>query len=328
MKHHPLISTLNTYAQHHNLLPEGSTIILGLSGGPDSMMLLHYLAALHAQGTIKLIAAHLDHEWRDDSHNDVIFCQEAAKSLGVGFVTQKISNLGLSLKFNGSKEEYARKARRSFFEQLRIEHNADYIALAHHADDQQETFFIRLMRGASLTGLTAMRPKHGVYIRPLLAINKHDILTFLHEHTIQYLTDPTNTHDTYLRNRIRNTIIPALKLCDQRFTHNALRTIDQLQKTEDYLSELTQSTFATITTRDEQGNYCIDINTFLAQHTVLQQRLLLYWFIECGVPFAPSQALFDEILRFVNTERGGTHQIHPAWHLIKKQKTIWIQKHL
>src|SRR5260221_9609791 len=136
--------------------------------------------------------------------------------------------------------------RRYFFEKVLQEHNADCIALAHHAQDQEETFFIRLIRGSSLTGLTAIKAKHGHYIRPLLETNKSDILAWLHENNIPYATDTTNDSSDYLRNRIRMNVLPALRTCDDRFATNFLSTLNRLQSTEQFLEQLTLKTFEDI----------------------------------------------------------------------------------
>src|SRR3990167_5169813 len=121
-----LLNTIETYSNKHNLLPKGSTIILGLSGGPDSIFLLHALIRLQEKWNLRLIAAHLDHEWRQDSYKDAKFCQETTDKLGVQLmITAKISDLGLSFKFEGSKEELGRKARRSFLERIAQECQAD-----------------------------------------------------------------------------------------------------------------------------------------------------------------------------------------------------------
>ncbi len=149
----PLYTQITTFSNQHNLIPPHATLIVGLSGGPDSVLLLHYLAALAHTHNLTLIAAHLDHEWRPDSYKDVEFCQELTQRLGIKLVASKLSDLSLSRKFNGSKEEYARSMRRHFLEQIQHQYHANFIALAHHADDQQETFFIRMMRGTSLSGL-------------------------------------------------------------------------------------------------------------------------------------------------------------------------------
>ena len=147
-----MIKAIHAFIAHHNLIFANKTVVVGLSGGPDSVFLLHLLST---KFNIDLIAAHLDHEWRPDSHKDVEFCRDLAKKYDVPFVTQEISELPISLKFDGSLEDVGRRARRFFFESICTSHNADLIAVAHHAQDQQETFFIRLLRGASLTGLTA-----------------------------------------------------------------------------------------------------------------------------------------------------------------------------
>src|SRR3989304_4936879 len=105
-----IFDEITEFIERLDLLPTGSKEILGLSGGPDSIYLLHFLANLQKNGLITLIAAHLDHEWRMDSSKDIEFCHEATTRLGVQFTHDKISNLGLLLKFDGSKEELGRKA--------------------------------------------------------------------------------------------------------------------------------------------------------------------------------------------------------------------------
>lgn len=320
----PIKTAINAYIAHHNLIPSGSKIILGLSGGPDSVFLLHYLADLQKQGQCTVIAAHLDHEWRQESYKDVQFCSEITKQLEVPLITAKLSELALSVKYNGSQEEIGRKARRHFLEKVCAEQKADVIALAHHADDQQETFFIRLIRGAALPGLTAMKPKQFLYIRPLLSICKADILAYLTENNIAYLIDPTNTSDNYLRNRIRTKVLPALKESDERFDHNFERTLDQLQKTEQFMVEHTIKTLDEITQRDEANNYHVIIDQFLNKDPLLQQRMLVHWFCRMNVPFVPSQALFDEVIRFIQQPKNGQHNIQPTWKLIKKAGRLSI----
>ncbi len=140
-----MIKQIDAFIAQYNLLPAGSTVVLGLSGGPDSVFLLHLLA----DKNIKLIAAHLDHEWRADSADDVTFCKKLAQKYNVPFITAKASELKRTFKWDGSQEQLGRAMRRHFFATVAAAHATDSIALAHHAQDQQETFFIRLMRGRS-----------------------------------------------------------------------------------------------------------------------------------------------------------------------------------
>lgn len=304
------------------LLPEGSRIILGLSGGPDSLYLLHSLASLLEQGKISyLLAAHLDHEWRTNSAADVAFCQKACESLGIPFVSKKLSQLDISL--SGSKEEMGRTARRFFLEKVRIEHNADLIALGHHAQDQEETFFIRLIRGAGLSGLCAMRPINGVYIRPLLTLNKHEIVSWLDNNGISYLIDSTNESDSFLRNRIRKTVLPALQECDSRFSQNFLQTLHRLQETESYLEDLTQNLF-TLMTHTDKGCHTVSLDQFLKQPRVMQYRLLMHWLCIANVPFPPSHSFLDEIIRFLQQPGSKEHALHESWKIVKKKNQAWI----
>src|SRR3990172_10012376 len=222
-------------------------------------------------------------------------------------ITEKISDLSLSFKFEGSKEELGRKARRSFLERIAQECQADVIALAHHAQDQQETFFIRLIRGATLSGLTAMKPKQDLYIRPLLETNKEDIIAYLHEHKIPYLTDPSNESPEFLRNRIRLTVLPALKQCDKRFDKNFLATLHRLQETESFLEEITQQALDHITT-EENGVLYLAIQEFFNLHTILQKRIILTWLCQEKVPFTPTETFFDEIIRFFRQPGSKTHR--------------------
>lgn len=325
MQQTQLIEKIHLSIKKNNLFPQGSKVILGLSGGPDSVFLLHVLAPLHEKGNIQLIAAHLDHEWRSESGNDVKFCQNLAQKFNIPLITRKISELHLSLKFNGSREEYARKARRHFFELIKKEYDANVIALAHHAQDQQETFFIRILRGATLTGLSAMKIQQDSYVRPLLHTNKTEILDYLHTHHIAYLIDSTNNSDAYLRNRIRMHVLPALQQCDKRFDINFASTLTRLQETESFLQELTDKTFHEIAQKNTD-HWGIDISALLALHPMMRYRIILYWLCAEHVPFTPTQKFFDEMLRFLNMQNSGSHQMHHTWSLVKKKNNVCISR--
>ncbi|MDP3889360.1 MAG: tRNA lysidine(34) synthetase TilS [bacterium] len=317
------IKQIDQFIEKHNLLPVGSKVIIGLSGGPDSLFLLHFLAEKHRIGTITLVAAHLDHEWRANSANDALFCQETAAKLGVLFVSAKISDLSLKAKYGGSREAYARTMRRHFLQQVKTEHHADIIALAHHTQDQQETFFIRLIRGATLTGLTAMRPKSGNYIRPLLETDKQDILHYLHEHSIPYLTDPSNNSEDFLRNRIRQKIIPALKACDERFEKNLKIGIKRLQEEELLLNKLTQEAFDKISIGND--GICVYLEDLFKLDKALQYRVIMHWLQYQKVPFTPTQKFLDEILRFLQQPGSKQHKLHHAWLITKKKNNAKIE---
>jgi tRNA(Ile)-lysidine synthase len=308
-----------------NLFNNHSKIIVGLSGGPDSVYLLHKLVTYAQNTNCTIIAAHLDHEWQESSQIAAQLCKTTCDSLQVGIVLKKLSELKFKHKWNGSQEELGRNARRFFLENLAYELNATAIALAHHQQDQQETFFIRLFRGSSLTGLVGMAPADGLYIRPILHLTKDQILQFLHTNNIAYYTDPTNTSDIYLRNRIRNHVIPACIAADNRFEKNLSSTMQQLTKIDDFITEISQTTLSQI-----RCGKNIHKNAFLALHTVLQEKILLLLLIEHDIIFTPSQKFFAEIIRFLKTGKSSTHAInqHCTIQTTKKDFTFIKNNHL
>ncbi len=302
-------------------------IIVGLSGGPDSVFLLYLLTQLAQQYSINLAAAHLDHGWRENSAHDVQWCKQLCEKLAIPFYHEHAKNLTLAIKPNGSQEALGRQLRRTFFDQLSKKLGADLVALGHHADDQQETFFLRLLRGTSLNGLRCMDTFSGIYFRPLLNIPKSFITGYLDAHALEYLTDPTNESSTYLRNRIRHQVLPTLQACDQRFNAKLESTIHHLRAEDDFLQELSQQSFDKIFSTQIKSNLLRGkLQDFQALHPVLQKRVLISWLIQSKAHFTPQHGFLLELLKFLNSPHGGTHQIHETWLIKKQAKFFWIIK--
>lgn len=310
------------FSQHHGLI-EKSSVVIGLSGGPDSIFLLNFLAPLHHQGFITLVAAHLDHQWRAESGKDVALCQHACQTLGITLITQRVSDLACSIRYNGSKEDVARQQRRFFFETVRHTYEADYIALGHHADDQDETFFIRLLRGASLSGLVGMRAQAGTYIRPLLCLRKKEIVDYLDEHKIAYITDATNASDDFLRNRLRHGVLPALKQADPRFAITFSKTLERLQATEVFLEKYSQEQYELLC-KHTTGDHILDTKQFALLDPVIQYRVIIHWLRDYQVSFPVRNNFFAEIIHFLVQPQGSTHQVHHDWAIVKKQNRAHI----
>lgn len=314
-----LIKNIEQYCKQHRLLPSpGTTILVGLSGGPDSVFLVHTLMQLCTSRDIRLVAAHLDHEWRPESGTEREFCRALATNLALPFEGMKASELPMQPTYNGSQEAFGRTLRRQFFALVQQKHTAHAIALAHHEQDQQETFFIRLLRGSSLTGLTGMRPRDGAYIRPLLATNKQAILAYLSAHNIAYMSDPSNNSLQYLRNRIRHTVLPVLKGADTRFNLTFNKTLHQLQETEKFLENMTATTLADLREQESTGTIIINVKKFCALHSVMQKRVLIQWLCAAQVSFAPSNTFLMEIISFLHLPHGGSHKLHAQWCIQKK----------
>lgn len=319
------IKNIENYITKHNLLMHNNIIIIGLSGGPDSVFLMHILVEFQKKYNLSLIAAHLNHEWRLEADAEEVLCRSLSQQLNIPFISAKLSSLDPKKKYNGSKEEYARYMRRQFLEQVLHDHNADAIALGHHAQDQQETFFIRLIRGTSLSGLTGMEPRAGLYIRPLLETNKADILQWLYDKNISYAHDLSNESSDYLRNRIRSTVLPALEQCDERWNNNFLVTINRLKHDDALLDDIAHTTLTKILIQKDDKEV-FDTQQFRIIHPSLYHRIIILWLIHNNVPFAITQSFLNEIIRFLSHERGGKHDIHEEWGLVKKKGMVWIEK--
>lgn len=296
-----------------------STYILGLSGGPDSVYLLHHMVSTYPQCIF--IAAHLDHEWRAGSDKDTTFCEQLCKELNVEFVTKKASELDIDIKANGSQEEMGRKLRRHFFELLMHQYNATAILLGHHADDQIETFFIRLIRGTTSQGLSCIKTQDGLYNRPLLYITKQEILDSLKERKIAYLEDFSNYSEKYLRNRVRTTIVPAFKAADSRAEINFARSLDHIQQAEFFLQGLTEDTLESLINENNKLN----IKEFLEIHPYLQKRMLQRWLVKNNASHTLTNAFLNEILKFFKSPHGGSHQLGQDWKISKKQNYAFFE---
>jgi len=189
----------------------GETIVVGLSGGPDSVALLDGLAGLAGSHGFRVVAAHLDHRLRPDSAEDVAFCAGICSRIGVPFQTGAADVRALAERERGGLEQAARRARYEFLRAVRREHQALGIGVAHTRDDQAETLLLRLLRGSGRRGLGGMRLRSRDVIRPLLAVSRREVLAHLAVRDLPWLEDPTNADRTLLRNRVRHELLPYLE---------------------------------------------------------------------------------------------------------------------
>lgn len=189
----------------------GEALVVGLSGGADSVALTDVLATLAARRGFRLVAAHLDHGLRPESAEDVVFCTDLARRLGISIRTDRADVRGRARLDKSGLEDAARCERRAFLRAVRKAEGAAAIVLAHTRDDQAETLLLRLLRGAGSTGLAAMRPRAGDIVRPLLGVSRADVLAYLAERGLAWREDATNADPAFLRNRIRHELIPYLE---------------------------------------------------------------------------------------------------------------------
>lgn len=194
-------------------MTKGDTVVVGVSGGPDSLTLLYALNNLRKSFGLKLHIAHIDHRLRSDSGKDKEFVINIAKELGIPVTTEAIDIRKLSSK--GSLEEIARNARLAALFSIAKKIKAQKIALGHNLDDQAETLLMRILRGTGLYGLSGILPKRRfsgfTVIRPLIEVRRRDIEFFLKRKKVLPRIDKTNSEDIYFRNKIRNRLFPLLE---------------------------------------------------------------------------------------------------------------------
>ena len=227
--HREILETIREFIREHDMLVPGDRVIIGLSGGADSVSLLMILSELKKELNIELFAVHVHHGLRGkEADRDSAYAQELSENLGVPFVCVH-ANVAEYARVNGvSEEEAGRHLRYRILEEQRLFRHAAKIAVAHHADDQVETVLYNLFRGSGLKGLGGMRPVRDAVIRPLLSVTRKEILAYLEEKEISYCEDSTNSGTDYIRNRLRHEIIPAVR---ERINEGAPSNILQAAKT-------------------------------------------------------------------------------------------------
>jgi len=199
----------------HRLIKKKDTIVLGVSGGPDSVALLFFMRNISKKWKIKLHVAHLDHGLRKESIEDKTFVESLTRKLGIPFTSAKININALAKEGKGSIEEIARNARLAFLFRLAKDLKTKKIALAHNLDDQAETVLMRILRGTGLIGMSGMQPKKSIagfeIIRPFIEVSRKEIEAYLKRRRICVRIDSTNSKNIYFRNKVRNKLIPYLE---------------------------------------------------------------------------------------------------------------------
>lgn len=199
---------INKYIEEKHLFTLRDKVLVALSGGADSVALLRVLLALGYQCE----AAHCNFHLRaEESDRDECFVRQLCKELGVTLHVTHFDTTAYSARHHISIEMAAREMRYEWFERLRKERGMAVVAVAHHRDDSVETFLLNLVRGAGINGLKGISPKNGAIVRPLLEVNREDIISYLKYLHQDYVTDSTNLQDEYMRNKIRLNVLPLLR---------------------------------------------------------------------------------------------------------------------
>lgn len=268
--------TYHFIAQHQMIQPK-ETVLVGVSGGVDSLALLYALHTLRNQLDCRLHIAHLDHGFRNNSADDAAYVAEQADRLDLPISRDRIDVPQLMRGQKLSAEVAARRARYQFYERVSEQIGATKIALGHHRGDQAETVLMNLLRGAGVSGLKGMLPvRAGKFIRPLLASSREEIEDYVAQLGLQPRCDATNSQLDYLRNRVRLELIPSLERGYNSNIQNALnQTAELLQAESDYLETLAYDAFQACRIASCRSDTVIlDRCLFRGYHLALRRRIL------------------------------------------------------
>lgn len=287
-------------------------IIVGLSGGADSVALLHILVRLD----YTCIAAHCNFHLRGkEADTDEIFARKEAEQLNVPFRKTDFDTITYAKQHDLSVEMAARELRYQWFEELRESNHAQVVAVAHHQDDNVETFLLNLIRGTGVRGLSGIQPKNGTIARPFLSVNRTQILNWLTKEKIGYRTDSTNLSDEYTRNFIRLRVLPLLEKLNPSVKEAILRTSEHLADLEKiYLNWI----------KEERNNltdnqHRISIARLL---TTVAPQSLLYEVIK---PFGFTRPLSDSIFHSLQSQPGKIFDApHTDYRIIKDRDFLLI----
>lgn len=250
-----LLEKVKTTIAHNGMLSRGDTILVAVSGGVDSVVLLDLLCRLVGEFSLKLVIAHLDHGLREeDSRQDAQFVVSLAEGKDLPVIRERIDVHTVSEAKRVGLEEAGRLVRRRFLEETSRKVSATRIAVGHTLNDRVETLLFNLIRGAGPTGLAGIRPVSPPYIRPLIETTREEVLAFARTQGLAWREDRTNQDTTYTRNRIRHRIIPLLQELNPRLLQTLQRTADLLLEEDKALDVLLDRPWKDVISREETGS--------------------------------------------------------------------------
>ncbi|MDR1356848.1 MAG: tRNA lysidine(34) synthetase TilS [Tannerellaceae bacterium] len=306
-----MLSIVSTYIHKYHLLSGEKPVVVGLSGGKDSVALLTILERLG----YRCIAAHCNFHLRnEESDRDEDFAKNFANTLGVPFLKTDFDTIRYASEMHISIEMAARELRYRRFEELRLQTDAQAIAVAHHRDDNVETLLINLIRGSGIRGLKGMRPKNGFVVRPLLSVGRDEIEAWITSEQLPYVTDSSNQSDIYVRNFIRLRVLPLLENINPSVKEAIARTSGHLSAAETIYQSVVDK--ARTTVMKENNHLSIaELLQMPSPDTILYELLS---------PFHFTRTVTENIFAALHKESSGEIFYSPTHRLVKDRNTLLL----
>lgn len=306
-----MIRQLNQFVKKEKLFDKSSPILVAVSGGMDSVLLLHLLK----EAGFQIGVAHCNFLLRgDDSDKDEKFVKQLSEMFNAPFYIKKFDTLNYAEKNKISVQMAARDLRYAWFEEIRMKNHYDYIAVAHHRDDEVETFFINLIRGTGIAGLHGIRSKSGKIVRPLLFTGRKEIEEYINRNKIKYREDKSNNSAKYLRNKIRIQLIPFLKELNPEIESTVISEIQRIKQIENIIHQVVEEKKSEAL-KTEDNLIKIDISKL---QQLVSKELFLFEFLK---PYGFSGDIIQQILKSLKSE-SGRQFLSETYRLVKDRKYL------
>ena len=265
----------------YNLISPKDKLVLGVSGGPDSICMLDILDKIRKNPNLNLnfeiTVAHVNHLIRKEAKEDEEYVKKYCNKRNLKFYSESIDILKIANNKKVGTEEAGREERYKYFDKILKETNSNKIAIAHNKNDKIETIIMHILRGSGISGLIGIEAKTNKYIRPLIEIERIEIEEYCKINNLNPRIDKTNFENIYTRNKIRNIVLPYIK---KEFNPNIIQTIDRLSnlvKEEDqYLKKQVEKIYTEIKEKEQKEEIILNLKKFNSQEKVIKSRLIIY----------------------------------------------------
>ena len=264
----------------NKLIINGDKIVLGVSGGPDSISMLDILRKIKEENIIQfdIVVAHINHLIREEAVEDEEYVKKYCEKNGIECYIKRIDVQELAQNKKIGTEEAGRKARYEFFDEISQKTSSNKIAVAHNKNDKIETIIMHVLRGSGTSGLIGIEPiRDNKYIRPLIECERKEIEEYCDNQKLEPRIDKTNFENEYTRNKIRNIVIPYIKM---EFNPNIIETINRLsdvvKEEETYINKIVEQTYKKLLIEKSKKEIVLDLKQFNEQDEVIKNRVILY----------------------------------------------------
>lgn len=313
--------------EKYNLINNGDKIVIGVSGGPDSICLLHILNSIKSELGISIYVAHINHMIREVADDETKYVEEFCERIGVECYIKKADVVSIAKESGKGTEETGRNIRYQFFDEVAEKVGANKIATAHNKNDRAETVIFNILRGSGLSGLKGIEAKRDEkYIRPLIEIGRDEIEKYCNDNNLDPKYDESNLETVYTRNKIRNIVLPYIK---KEFNPNIINTINRLsevaEEENNYLNKITEDAFNNVLI-EKNKNIALDLKKFNNLELVIKRRVILYTINEIlGTTQGIEKINIEEIINLCTKNIGNKFLIPTkAIKILVKNKIIFF----